>query len=61
MTIYFGLAVFVTFKYLYTFGTQQYTANSKKVVLRESKTQITKYKKKVCHITHMSERLTSSL
>ena len=24
MTIYFGLAVFVTIKYLYTFGTQQY-------------------------------------
>ena len=42
---------------------QVYTANSKKVVLRKSKIQITKYKiqEKVCHITHMSERLTSSL
>ena len=40
-----------------------HTANSKKVVLRKSKIQITKYKiqEKVCHITHMSERLTSSL
>ena len=35
---------------------QIYTANSKKVVLRKSKIQITKYKiqEKVCHITHMS-------
>ena len=40
-----------------------YTANSKKVVLRKSKIQITKYKiqKKVCHIIHMSELLTTSL
>ena len=57
MTIYFGLAVFVTFKYLYTFGTQQYTANSKKVVLRESKIQITKYKiqeKSMSHHTRVN-------
>ena len=33
-----------------------YTANSKKVVLRKSKIQITKYKiqQKVCHITNMN-------
>ena len=39
-----------------------YTANSKKVVLRKSKIQITKYKiqEKVCHITHMSGLLNTS-
>ena len=39
----------------------QYKANSKKVVLWESKIQITKYKiqKKLCHITHLSILLTS--
>ena len=38
------------------------TANSRKVVLREAKIQITKCKiqEKVCHITHMSELLTTS-
>ena len=38
------------------------TANSKKVVLRKSKIQITKYKiqEKVCHITHKSTLLTIS-
>ena len=42
---------------------EKYTANSKKVALRKSKIQITKYKiqEKVCHITQMSKRLTSSL
>ena len=39
-----------------------YTANSKKVVLRKSKIQITKYKiqEKVCLITHISGLLTTS-
>ena len=40
-----------------------YTAKSKKVVLRKSKIQVTKYKihEKVCHITHTSGFLTTSL
>ena len=39
-----------------------YKANSKKVVLRKSKIQITKYKiqEKVCLITHINGLLTTS-
>ena len=51
---------------IYSFLTNQilllhYTANSKKVVLRKSKIQITKYKiqEKVCHVTHTSGLLTT--
>ena len=39
--------------WLFSWSVNSNTANLKKVVLWKSKIQITKYKEKVCHITHI--------